>query len=168
MKISSAYALLIPLGRQHQLTNASKKDCMVMQNQARITSSLAFGKAIAEEGKPNEIVSIPGLRNRPQRRFPCRNLAFYIPGEEWKKLSRSYRMRLCKVANYKSWLAAQLSWQACSPAAVFISQAIWIHTGLDTRIGYPTRQSWQVSDREVKSPMYATSVRLGALQDSKT
>ena len=48
-----------------------------MQNQAELLKT-RFGKAIAEEANPNEIVSIPGLKNRPPKEISIRTLASII------------------------------------------------------------------------------------------
>ena len=40
----------------------------MMQNQAELLKT-KFGKAIAEEANPNEIVSIPGLETGLQKRY---------------------------------------------------------------------------------------------------
>src|SRR5690554_5077750 len=56
------HTAVIPFGGDI-ITSDIKEGCMVMQNQAELLKT-KFGKAIAEEANPNEIVSIPGLRNR--------------------------------------------------------------------------------------------------------
>ena len=56
------HTAVIPLGG-NIITSDIKEGCMVLHHQAELLKT-KFGKAIAEEANPNEIVSIPGLRNR--------------------------------------------------------------------------------------------------------
>ena len=60
------HTAVIPFGG-NIITTDIKEGLKVMQNQAELLKT-KFGKAIAEEANPNEIVSIPGLRNRPPKR----------------------------------------------------------------------------------------------------
>src|SRR5690606_42057769 len=59
------HTAVIPFGG-NIITSDIKMCCMVMQHQAELLKT-EFGKVIAEEANPNEIVSIPGLRNRPPK-----------------------------------------------------------------------------------------------------
>ena len=70
------HTAVIPFGG-NIITSDIKEGCMVMQNQAELLKT-KFGKAIAEEANPNEIVSIPGLRNRPAKEISIRNLSSII------------------------------------------------------------------------------------------
>ena len=55
------HTAVIPFGG-NILTTDIKEGCKVMQNQAELLK-IKFGRAIAEEANPNEIVSIPGYRD---------------------------------------------------------------------------------------------------------
>ena len=50
---------------------------MVLPQQAEQLKT-RFGKAIAEEASPNEIVSIPGIRNRAAKEISVKNLSNII------------------------------------------------------------------------------------------
>ena len=59
------HTAVIPFGG-NIITADIKQGCMVMDQQAEQLKT-KFGRAISEEASPNEIVSIPGLRNRPPK-----------------------------------------------------------------------------------------------------
>ncbi|MEL7001312.1 MAG: cell division protein FtsA, partial [Bacteroidota bacterium] len=70
------HTAVIPFGG-NIITSDIKQGCMVMQHQAELLKT-KFGKAIAEEASPNEIVSIPGIRNRSPKEISVKNLAHII------------------------------------------------------------------------------------------
>ncbi|MDX5477089.1 MAG: cell division protein FtsA, partial [Cyclobacteriaceae bacterium] len=70
------HTAVIPLGG-NIITTDIKEGCMVLHHQAELLKT-KFGKAIAEEANPNEIVSIPGLRNRQPKEISIKNLAAII------------------------------------------------------------------------------------------
>ena len=84
-----------------------------MEHQAELLKT-KFGKAIAEEASPNEIVSIPGLRNRPPKEISIKNLAHIIEarmqeiielgayGDHYVRLSQEAGSR---DSGYRRWLA---------------------------------------------------------------
>ncbi|MDH3652527.1 MAG: cell division protein FtsA, partial [Saprospiraceae bacterium] len=67
------HTAVIPFGG-NIITTDIKQGCSVMQHQAE-QLKVKFGKAIAEEANPNEIISIPGLRDRPPKEISIKNLA---------------------------------------------------------------------------------------------
>ena len=70
------HTAVIPFGG-NIITSDIKEGLAVMQSQAEALK-VRFGKAIADEAKENEIISIPGLRNRPPREISVKNLASII------------------------------------------------------------------------------------------
>jgi len=67
---------VIPFGG-NIVTNDIKQGLMVLPQQAELLKT-RFGKAIAEEASPNEIVSIPGIRNRAAKEISVKNLSNII------------------------------------------------------------------------------------------
>jgi cell division protein FtsA len=112
------HTAVIPLGG-NIITADIKEGCMLMQNQAELLKT-RFGKAIAEEANPNEIVSIPGLRNRPPKKF-LSEILLQLFKPEWRKSSKSCRMKSCKVATTKSWLVESSSPVVVPNCSVFRS-----------------------------------------------
>lgn len=70
------HTAVIPFGG-NIITSDIKEGCMVLYDQAEQLKT-KFGRALAREAKENEIVSIPGLRNRPPKEISVRNLAHII------------------------------------------------------------------------------------------
>lgn len=147
---------VIPLGG-NIITKDIKEGCMVMQNQAELLK-IKFGKAIAEEANPNEIVSIPGLRNRAPKEISVRNLASIIQAR-MEEIIEIVQNEIMQSGHYKK-LAGGIVLTGGGSQLQFISQLFEYMTGLDTRIGYPNEHLGKSVIEEVKSPMYATSVGL--------
>jgi cell division protein FtsA len=150
------HTAVIPLGG-NIITKDIKEGCMVMQNQAELLKT-RFGKAIAEEANPNEIVSIPGLRNRPPKEISIRNLASIIQAR-MEEIIEIVQNEIMQSGHYKK-LAGGIVLTGGGSQLQFISQLFEYMTGLDTRIGYPNEHLGKSVVEEVKSPMYATSVGL--------
>ncbi|MDF2156850.1 cell division protein FtsA [Algoriphagus sp. CAU 1675] len=150
------HTAVIPLGG-NIITKDIKEGCMVMQNQAELLKT-RFGKAIAEEANPNEIVSIPGLRNRPPKEISIRNLASIIQAR-MEEIIEIVQNEIMQSGHYKK-LAAGIVITGGGAQLQFVSQLFEYLTGLDTRIGYPNEHLGKSVVEDVKSPMYATSVGL--------
>jgi len=150
------HTAVIPLGG-NIITKDIKEGCMVMQNQAELLKT-RFGKAITEEANPNEIVSIPGLRNRPPKEISIRNLASIIQAR-MEEIIEIVQNEIMQSGHYKK-LAGGIVLTGGGAQMQFVSQLFEYMTGLDTRIGYPNEHLGKSVIEEVKSPMYATSVGL--------
>tara|TARA_R110002072_G_scaffold135500_1_gene276808 strand:- start:8038 stop:9366 length:1329 start_codon:yes stop_codon:yes gene_type:complete len=150
------HTAVIPLGG-NIITKDIKEGCMVMQNQAELLKT-KFGKAITEEANPNEIVSIPGLRNRAPKEISIRNLASIIQAR-MEEIIEIVQNEIMQSGHYKK-LAGGIVLTGGGSQLQFISQLFEYMTGLDTRIGYPNEHLGKSVIEEVKSPMYATSVGL--------
>jgi cell division protein FtsA len=150
------HTAVIPFGG-NIITADIKEGCMVMQHQAELLKT-KFGKAIAEEANPNEIVSIPGLRNRPPKEISVKNLASIIQA----------RMEEI-IEMVQSEIAASGVYKKLAGGIVLTGGGALLHgagplfeyiTGLDTRIGYPNEHLGKSKVEDVKSPMFATTVGL--------
>jgi cell division protein FtsA len=150
------HTAVIPLGG-NIITTDIKEGCMVMQNQAELLKT-RFGKAIANEANPNEIVSIPGLRNRAPKEISIRNLASIIEAR-MEEIIEIVQNEIMQSGHYKK-LAGGIVLTGGGSQLQCISQLFEYMTGLDTRIGYPNEHLGKSVVEDVKSPMYATSVGL--------
>jgi cell division protein FtsA len=150
------HAAVLPFGG-NIITSDIKQGCMVMQNQAE-QLKVKFGKAIADEASENEIVSIPGLRDRTPKEISLKNLAFIIEArmEEIIELVYSEIVR----SGYANSLAAGIVITGGGSQLQNLVQLVEYLTGLDARIGYPNEHLGKSKIDAVKSPMYATSVGL--------
>lgn len=150
------HAAVLPFGG-NIITSDIKQGCMVMQNQAEALK-IKFGKAIAHEASDNEIVSIPGLRDRTPKEISLKNLAYIIEArmEEIIELVYSEIVR----SGYAGSLAAGVVITGGGSQLQNLVQLVEYLTGLDARIGYPNEHLGKSKIEAVKSPMYATSVGL--------
>ncbi|WP_242928561.1 cell division protein FtsA [Pontibacter vulgaris] len=139
------------------ITSDIKQGCMVMQNQAE-QLKVKFGKAIADEASENEIVSIPGLRDRTPKEISLKNLAYIIEArmEEIVELVYAEIVR----SGYANSLAAGIVITGGGAQLQNLVQLVEYITGMDTRIGYPNEHLGKSRIDAVKSPMYATTVGL--------
>ncbi|HSF55358.1 MAG TPA: cell division protein FtsA [Algoriphagus sp.] len=150
------HTAVIPLGG-NIITADIKEGCMLMHNQAELLKT-RFGKAIAEEANPNEIVSIPGLRNRHPKEISIRNLASIIQAR-MEEIIEIVQNEIMQSGYYKK-LAGGIVLTGGGAQLQCISQLFEYMTGLDTRIGFPNEHLGKSVIEDVKSPMYATSVGL--------
>jgi cell division protein FtsA len=139
------------------ITSDIKDGCMVMQNQAELLK-VKFGKAIAEEASWNEVVSIPGLRNRMPKEISLKNLAHIIEArmEEIIEMVHAEIIR----SGYESRLTGGIVITGGGAQLQGAKELFELVTGMDTRIGYPNEYLGKSKVEIIKNPMYATPVGL--------
>ncbi len=149
------HTAVIPFGG-NIITSDIKQGCMVMSYQAESLKT-KFGKAITEEASPNEIVSIPGLRNRPPKEISVKNLSSIIEA----RMEEIVELVHAEVINsgYEGKLAGGIVLTGGGAQLNSIQQLVEYMTGMDVRIGYPNEHLGK-SSSELKSPMYATAIGL--------
>lgn len=150
------HTAVIPFGG-NIITTDIKEGLKVMQNQAELLKT-KFGKAIAEEANPNEIVSIPGLRNRPPKEISIRNLAHIIEARMEEIIELVHAEII--TSGYSSKLAGGVVITGGGSQLANIQQLFEYMTGMDARIGFPNEHLGKSKIEAIKSPMYATTVGL--------
>jgi len=150
------HTAVVPFGG-NIITSDIKQGCMVMQHQAELLKT-KFGKAIAEEASPNEIVSIPGLRNRPPKEISVRNLAHIIEARMEEIIELVHTEII--TSGYESKLAGGIVVTGGGAQLSYAKQLFEYMTGMDARIGYPNEHLGKSKIDNVKSPMFATGVGL--------
>ncbi len=150
------HTAVIPFGG-NIITSDIKQGCMVMEHQAELLKT-KFGRAISEEASPNEIVSIPGLRNRPPKEISIKNLAHVIEAR-MEEIIELVHTEIITSGFHKK-LAAGIVVTGGGSQLTNLSQLFEYMTGLDTRIGYPNEHLGKCKVDSAKSPMYATTVGL--------
>lgn len=150
------HTAVIPFGG-NIITADIKQGCMVMEHQAELLKT-KFGRAISEEASPNEIVSIPGLRNRPPKEISVKNLAHIIEA----RLEEIIEMVHTEIitSGFENKLTGGIVVTGGGSQMANLKQLFEYMTGLDTRIGYPNEHLGKSKVDHIKSPMYATSVGL--------
>ena len=150
------HTAVIPFGG-NIITTDIKQGCSVMQHQAE-QLKVRFGRAIAEEANPNEIVSIPGLRNRPPKEISIKNLAHIIEARMEEIIELVHTEII--TSGYENKLAGGLVITGGGSQLHNIKQLFEYMTGMDARIGYPNEHLGKSKVEVVKSPMYATGIGL--------
>jgi cell division protein FtsA len=150
------HTAVIPFGG-NIITADIKQGCNVMEQQAELLKT-KFGRAIAEEASPNEIISIPGLRNRPPKEISIKNLAHIIEARMEEIIEMVHTEIIS--SNYHKKLAAGIVVTGGGSQLTNLRQLFEYMTGMDTRIGYPNEHLGKSKVESAKSPVYATSVGL--------
>jgi cell division protein FtsA len=150
------HTAVIPFGGDI-VTADIKQGCMVMHNQAELLKT-KFGRAIADEANPNEIVAIPGFRNRPAKEISVKNLANIIEAR-MEEIIEMVHTEIISSGFHKK-LAAGIVVTGGGSQLNNLKQLFEYMTGLDARIGYPNEHLGKSKVEHAKSPMFATSVGL--------
>jgi cell division protein FtsA len=150
------HTAVIPFGG-NIITADIKQGCKVMEHQAELLKT-KFGRAISEEANPNEIVSIPGLRNRPPKEISVKNLANVIEAR-MEEIIEMVHTEIISSGFHKK-LAAGIVVTGGGSQLNNLRQLFEYMTGLDARIGYPNEHLGKSKAENAKSPLYATSVGL--------
>lgn len=147
---------VIPFGG-NIITSDIKEGCMVMQQQAELLKT-KFGRAIATEASENEIVSIPGLRNRAPKEISIKNLAHIVEARMEEIVDLVHAEIL--ASGFEGRLAGGIVITGGGSQLHSVRQLVEFLTGMDARIGYPNEHLGKTKIETVKSPMFATSVGL--------
>lgn len=150
------HTAVVPFGG-NIITADIKMGCMVMQHQAELLKT-KFGKVIAEEANPNEIVSIPGLRNRAPKEISLKNLAHIIEARMEEIIELVHTEII--TSGYENKLAGGIVITGGGSQLNNVKQLCEYMTGMDARIGYPNEHLGKSKIETVKSPMFATTVGL--------
>jgi cell division protein FtsA len=150
------HTAVIPFGG-NIVTQDIKQGLMVLPQQAEQLKT-RFGKAIAEEASPNEIVSIPGIRNRPSKEISVKNLANIIQARMEEIIEMAHTEIIS--SGYENKLGGGIVITGGGAQLSNLKQLVEYMTGMDTRIGYPNEHLGKSKIEAIKSPMYATGVGL--------
>jgi cell division protein FtsA len=150
------HTAVIPFGG-NIITNDIKQGCMVMQHQAELLKT-KFGKAIAEEASPNEIVSIPGLKHRAPKEISIKNLSYIIEARMEEIIELVHAQII--TSGFESKLSGGIVITGGGSQLQYCKQLFEYMTGMDCRIGYPNEHLGKGKIEAVKSPMFATTVGL--------
>ncbi len=150
------HTAVIPFGG-NMLTADIKAGLKVMESQAELLK-IQFGKALTDEASVQELITIPGLRNRPPKEVSMHNLACIIEArmEEIIELIHEEIIR----SGFHNKLGAGIVITGGGAQLQALKQLFEYITKLDTRIGYPSEHLSKGKIDVLKSPRYATSIGL--------
>jgi cell division protein FtsA len=150
------HTAVIPFGG-NIITNDIKHGLSVLPYQAELLKT-KFGNAIAEEASPNEIVSIPGIRNRSPKEISVKNLSGIIQARMEEIIELAHAEII--TSGYENRLAGGIVITGGGAQLRSLQQLVEYMTGMDTRVGFPNEHLGKTKIDVVKSPMYATGVGL--------
>lgn len=150
------HTAVIPFGG-NILTTDIQNGLQVMSKQAEQLKT-RFGKAIAEEASPNEVVSIPGIRNRTAKEISVKNLSSIIQARMEEIIEMAHTEII--ASGFENRLAGGIVITGGGAQLSNLKQLVEYMTGMDARIGYPNEHLGKGKIEAVKSPMYATAVGL--------
>jgi len=147
---------VIPFGG-NIITSDIKVGCSIMQSQAE-QLKVKFGRSLVVEAPANEVVSIPGLREREPKEISIRNLAAIIEARMEEIVDLVYS-DLTK-SGFAGKLTGGVVITGGGSQLKNICELFELKTGLNVRIGYPNEFLGKTKEEEVKSPMHATGMGL--------
>ena len=150
------HTAVVPFGG-NIITADIKHGCRVMEHQAERLKT-KFGKAIAEEANMKEVISIPGLRNRPPKEISMHNLACIIEARMEEIIEFIHTEII--TSGFQDKLAGGIVITGGGVQLQYVKQLFEYMSGFDTRIGYPNEHLGKGNVDTIKSPMYATGVGL--------
>jgi cell division protein FtsA len=150
------HTAVIPFGG-NVITDDIKTGCTIMKKQAEALK-VKFGSALPQESQNNDIICIPGFRNRQPKEISMRNLAHIIHARMEEIIDHIYY----EIANsgFERQLIAGIVVTGGGSQLKHLQQLFEYVTGMDTRVGYPNEHLANTNDQNVTSPMYATGVGL--------
>ncbi|MCC5920171.1 MAG: cell division protein FtsA [Cyclobacteriaceae bacterium] len=150
------HTAVIPFGGDI-ITNDIKQGCSLMQNQAEQLKT-QFGIALEAQASANDIVSIPGLRNRPPKEISIKNLACIIESRMEEIIEFIHNEII--ASGYDKNLTGGIVITGGGALLKSVGPLFEYMTAYTARSGYPNEHMGKSKEEEVKSPMYATSVGL--------
>lgn len=150
------HTAVLPFGG-NAITADLRHGCKVMEQQAELLKT-HFGKALVEAASENEVVTIPGLRNRPSKEVSVRNLACIIEARMAEIIELIHAEIIASGFQHK--LAGGIVITGGGAQLQHAKQLFEHITGLDTRLGPPNEYLDTNSLEKVKDPACATGVGL--------
>lgn len=150
------HTAVISLGG-NSVTADIKVGLQVMEYQAELLKK-QFGRAIIEETTPEEVISIPGLRNRPPKEVSLRNLAQIIEARMEEIIELVHTEII--TSGFHNKLAAGIVITGGGAQLPSLKKLFEYVTGLDTRVGYPNDLLAKDQLEVIKTTAYATAIGL--------
>ena len=150
------HTAIVPFGG-NIITSDIKEGCLILRQQAE-QLKVKFGRVLAEQISPNEVVSVPGINQRAGKEISLKNLAYIIEARMEEIIEMVHTEIITSGLSKK--LAAGLVITGGGSLLTNVRQLFEYMTGMATRVGRPNIHLGKSIVDAVKSPMYATSVGL--------
>jgi len=150
------HSAVIPFGGSI-VTNDIRTGCMLLPQDAE-KLKVKFGYAMAAQAQANQIVSIPGLKNRPAKEISVKNLAFIIEA----RMEEIIDIVLNEIAasGFLDKMTQGVVLTGGGAQLNALKELFEMRTGLECRLGYPTEHLGKSKLEAMKNPMYSTAIGL--------
>jgi cell division protein FtsA len=150
------HTAVIPFGGSI-VTNDIKTGCMLLPQDAE-KLKIKFGYAMAAQAQNNQIVSIPGLKNRPPKEISVKNLAFIIEARMEEIIDIVFAEIVSSRFIDKMSQGVVLTGGGAQLNS--LKDLFEMRTGLECRLGYPTEHLGKSKIEAMKNPMFSTAIGL--------
>lgn len=150
------HTAVIPFGGSI-VTNDIKSGCMLLPQDAE-KLKIKFGYAMAAQAQTNQIVSIPGLKNRPPKEISVKNLAYIIEARMEEIIDIVFSEIVSSRFVDKMTQGVVLTGGGAQLNA--LKELFEMRTGLECRLGYPTEHLGKSKLEAMKNPMFSTAIGL--------
>jgi cell division protein FtsA len=150
------HTAVIPFGGSI-VTNDIKTGCMLLPADAE-KLKIKFGFAMASQAANNQIVSIPGLKNRPPKEISVKNLAYIIEARMEEIIDIVFAEIVSSKYVEKMTQGVVLTGGGAQLNA--LKDLFEMRTGLECRLGYPTEHLGKSKLESMKNPMFSTALGL--------
>lgn len=150
------HSAVIPFGGWI-ITEDIRKGCSILFNDAE-ELKINYGSAISLTEKETEIIAIPGIKGRQPKEISFKNLALIIESR-MKEIIELVHHEI-KTSGFERKLSNGIVLTGGGALLKNLPQLFEYVTGIETIIGYPGEHLVADTIKEIKNPMYATSVGL--------
>jgi cell division protein FtsA len=150
------HTAVIPFGGSI-VTNDIKSGCMLLPQDAE-KLKIKFGYAMASQAANNQIVSIPGLKNRPAKEISVKNLAYIIEARMEEIIDIVFSEIV--ASKYLDKMTQGVVLTGGGAQLNSLKDLFEMRTGLECRLGYPTEHLGKSKLELMKNPMFSTAIGL--------
>jgi cell division protein FtsA len=150
------HTAVIPFGGRI-ITSDIKDGCNIMEKYAEALK-VQYGSSMAALVNPQSVLSIRTLKDRPPKEVSLKNLAHIIEA----RMTEIVEMVMMEIhhSGYADKMAAGLVVTGGGALLQNVKQFFELHSGYDTRIGFPNEHLGKCRFDMVKSPIYSTAIGL--------
>lgn len=150
------HTAVIPFGGAI-VTNDIKSGCMLLPQDAE-KLKIKFGFAMASQAQGNQIVSIPGLKNRPAKEISVKNLAYIIEA----RMEEIIDIVFAEIVSSRfiDHMSQGVVLTGGGAQLNALKDLFEMRTGLECRLGYPTEHLGKSKLEAMKNPMFSTAIGL--------
>jgi len=150
------HTAVIPFGG-NMVTKDIKEGCAILQRYAE-QLKIQYGSALADIAPDDKVVTIPGISGRDSKEISFKTLAHIIQAR-MEEIIDGFTFEL-ENSGYSEKLGAGIVLTGGGAMMKNLSQLVTFKTGMDVRIGLPSKSMAPGMSKEVLQPMFSTSVGL--------